>query len=334
MFIIMNTILDYIPRVDLDTTMIKLSTKINENLTMVKNIMVSNEPFDVYLVNIISSVVIVVVSYIIVLYFEKSKSKTAINNISYNDIANDTANDTANTIAKLDNGIKHKIIIVKPLCPRRGLYLESVVEFNNNVKLENIKLGSVYTVLLRVQMKRPFHIGRVGYELHGNNTNLKQGITQDMYMSFNMCFTNLQENAKNTNTYDLGKYIVNAMNYFNNNGNEYCKTNDFIIIAIGENTNKDAMTLQIGDNSGVNNVEFYNALIAKGYNMNNYYDFRLLINEKFKIYKNFNLMLPIHEVYDIFMDVYNNSLFETKKYAMDDDNYESWNGVSINQIKF
>jgi hypothetical protein len=34
------------------------------------------------------------------------------------------------------------------------------------------------------------------------------------------------------------------------------------------------------------------------------------------------------------MDVYNNTLFESKKYEMDDNNYESWNGKSINEITF
>ena len=341
MFIIMNTILDYVPRLDLglnlDNTIATLSTKINENLTMIKNIIDSNESIDIYLVNIMSSVVIVVVSYMCVLYFDNRnhKAQSILNTADTSNTSN-----TSNTIKKIgdnndtfvDNSVKHKVIIVKSVYPRKGLYLESIMELNDKVNLENIKMGSVYSVLLRVQMKMPFHIGQVDYELHGNHTNLEKGITRDMYMSFNICFSNITKQDK-INKYDMGKNILNIMNYFNTNGNEYCKTNDFIIIAIGENINKEAMTLDIGNDIGVNNVEFYNALISKGYNMQNYYDFRLIMNEKFKISKNFNLMLPIHEVYDIFMDVYNNSLFETKKYVMDDNNFESWNDVSINDIK-
>ena len=49
---------------------------------------------------------------------------------------------------------------------------------------------------------------------------------------------------------------------------------------------------------------------------------------------NYALLLPIHPVYDLFMDVYNNCIFESTKYVIDNENYESWNGKSINQLVF
>ena len=36
----------------------------------------------------------------------------------------------------------------------------------------------------------------------------------------------------------------------------------------------------------------------------------------------------------IFMDVYNINIFESNKYSIDDENYESWNDKSINELKF
>jgi hypothetical protein len=43
--------------------------------------------------------------------------------------------------------------------------------------------------------------------------------------------------------------------------------------------------------------------------------------------------LPIHEVYDVFADTFNETIFESKNYVMDNENYESWKNKSINEIK-
>ena len=54
----------------------------------------------------------------------------------------------------------------------------------------------------------------------------------------------------------------------------------------------------------------------------------VIINLNIKTKKNcvFRLYLPIHEIYDIFMDVYNNTIFESKQYVIDDNNYEDFEG--------
>jgi len=43
----------------------------------------------------------------------------------------------------------------------------------------------------------------------------------------------------------------------------------------------------------------------------------------------FQLYLPIYDIYNIFLDVYNNSVFVSKKYSIDKDNNEFWNSKNI-----
>jgi len=98
------------------------------------------------------------------------------------------------------------------------------------------------------------------------------------------------------------------------------RTNDFIICGIA--TGKD-----------INPMEFTNGLKHVGYELEN----NIQVNKQIagtNMIVNYGLLLPIHQVYDIFMDVYNNSLFESRQYVIDNDNYESWNGKSINELVF
>jgi hypothetical protein len=80
--------------------------------------------------------------------------------------------------------------------------------------------------------------------------------------------------------------------------------------------------------------EFENGLNNNNYEILNCRNVVINLNIKTKINCVFRLYLPIHEIYDIFMDVYNNTIFESKQYVIDDNNYESWNGKSINELNF
>ena len=115
----------------------------------------------------------------------------------------------------------------------------------------------------------------------------------------------------------VGNVFIQFMNDLNHGG---YTTNDFIICAIGTSTN-------------IVKQEFYNGLKHIGYELEN----------AMQVYKNipgsnitidYSLLLPIHQVYDLFMDVYNNCIFESTKYVIDNANYESWNKKPINNLVF
>ena len=202
----------------------------------------------------------------------------------------------------------------------KGLYLESVAEVNAasaniNKKLEK---GQTNWVLLRVQMSDYLNMAGTMFELHGNNIhadthNTKEAFqTKDVYLILK--FRIIGEIKQDS---QVGNQIIHVMNELNHSG--YI-TNDFIICAIGTSTNVAA-------------DEFNTGLKHIGYELEN----NLQINKKIpgtNMIINYNLLLPIHQVYDVFMDVYNNCIFESTKYVIDNDNYESWNGKSINELVF
>ena len=160
-------------------------------------------------------------------------------------------------------------------------------------------------------------------------------------------------NTKNTKNIKIntGLAIINCMNYLNNICNEEYKTTDFIVIAITSDTRPDIFNASDTPPNASDtppkspntpNTVIYNANIKEfenGLNNNNYEILNcrnvvINLNIKTKINCVFRLYLPIHEIYDIFMDVYNNTIFESKQYVIDDNNYESWNGKSINELNF
>ena len=96
---------------------------------------------------------------------------------------------------------------------------------------------------------------------------------------------------------------------------------DFIVVAISKR------------NEQTNPIEFYNGLVNNKYEMNNYHDIICNIpNSNMKC--GYILTLPVHNIYDIFLDVFPDVIFESKKYEMDNQNYESWNKTPINDIEF
>ena len=81
----------------------------------------------------------------------------------------------------------------------------------------------------------------------------------------------------------------------------------------------------------IQHINIYDdGLINNNYEMFNFKDIVININNKMRI--GYTLMLPINKIYDIFMDVYNINIFESNKYLIDDDNYESWNDKSSQPI--
>ena len=214
----------------------------------------------------------------------------------------------------------------------KELYYQSILEVlaKNNEIASKMTTYTDYWVLLRVVLKKPMKMKRSKYELHGNNVgDSRKNIfgTQDMYMIIKLCFNEYEyiNNCNGKINFNMANIIVRCMNQLNKISPDEFKTNDFIVVAIS--------TKPI-----INNYhnEFYEGLINNNYELYNFKNMKIKITNKNNKshYINYIMMLPIHEIYDIFMDVYNNTIFESAKYVIDNDNYESWNGVSINNLKF
>ena len=203
---------------------------------------------------------------------------------------------------------------------KKGLYIESICEVNtaskNFVKL--FQKERTYSVLIRAQMRNYMNMVGTKFELHGNHIhndtkNTKEPFrTKDAYyiMSFKI-INDIKDDSL------VGNVIARFMNDFNYG--EYT-TNDFIICAIGSRTTDEPL-------------EFNNGIKYIGYELENYIEINKQI-PGFNIKCNYTLLLPIHQIYDIFMDIYNDCIFESTKYVIDNDNYESWNGKSINTLGF
>jgi len=254
----------------------------------------------------IITMLLVMLSGFIVIYKNTKTKKTASAN----------ANANANTSVKNANNTK---LNNKPVMIKKGLYLESVKELNTVSKniVNKFEKGQTYWVLIRVQMRDYINMAGTKFELHGNNINPETANTneafqtKDAYLILKFRIINdIKEESL------VGNVIIQFMNDLNHG--EFI-TNDFIICAIGTSPNIDAN-------------EFNNGLKHINYELEN----NLQVNKK--IYESkivdYNLLLPIHQVYDLFMDVYNICIFESTKYVIDNENYESWNGKSINELVF
>lgn len=229
-----------------------------------------------------------------------------------NTINNKTTNKTNTAV------IRHQTN--KPNIKKFGLYLESVKEVNDASKkiIASFEKGQTYWVLVRVQMLKHINMAGTKFELHGNNihpetTDTKSAFqTKDAYLIFK--FKIMNDISPNTL---IGNVIVRYMNDLNTGA---FPTNDFIICGIG--TCRDI---------GVH--EFINGLKHIDYELENNICANKYISRTNMIIT-YGILLPIHQIYDVFMDVYNNCLFESTKYVIDNDNYESWNGKSINELAF
>lgn len=261
----------------------------------------------------------------------KTKRNSKINenvneNGNENGIENVNKNGNENGNKNYNSNDRNQIMVQQ----QKQLYYQSIHEvLSKNVEIiSKMKPYDNYWVLLRVVMKNPLAMKRSKYQLHGNNTGTGNGSgtgnsrnqvfnTKDMFMIIRMKYSNSFGKEDN---FSMGNSIIRCMNQLNIISDEKYKTKDFIVVAIG-NTN---------DNT--NPIEFYNGLINNNYELYNYRDVIIKVAENVNI--GYILLLPINKVYDIFMDVYNNTLFESKKYEMDDNNYESWAGNSINELDF
>lgn len=230
------------------------------------------------------------------------------------------------------NNNKRKII-------KEGLFYESITELNDEGSkiVDAMEKDTFYWILLRVQTGNYIDMAGTHFELHGNHiiegginddaiTNIDSQIdsniecntqqpfkTRDFYMILKIT-TKTRINFKNDVLF--GNAILKIMNYTNTFISPKFHNTDFIVCAIATSPY-------------IDNDEFSKTLKGIEYDNSNV----IVVPSMYGSVQGI-LLLPVHQVYDAFMDMYNNTIFESKKYVIDDDNYESWNGKSINEYKF
>ena len=99
--------------------------------------------------------------------------------------------------------------------------------------------------------------------------------------------------------------------------------------------NEDFIVVAISSISDINKLipnELFHGFVNINYEIHNLRDINVKISDN--NYIKVILTLPVKNIYKMFMDVYNENLFESKKYKIDENNYESWNGISLNKSPF
>ena len=126
-------------------------------------------------------------------------------------------------------------------------------------------------------------------------------------------FTYNRDENMDVNNINVSHIILNTINILNSLVKDEFKNSDFVIVAISKSNNTTPN-------------EFFNGLKHINYE---------LFNIKNIILKNYNcgfiLLLPSKEVYDLFLDVYNNTVFVSSLYKINKNNNETWGNISISQ---
>jgi hypothetical protein len=252
---------------------------------------------------ILKTFVFICISLLITIFIQLKRDSNYINKINN---ANELLElyEKPNSVNSDKSDKSHNLYNIK-----NQLYLHSINEISN--KNDNIvsKLTANhnYIVFLRIKMKNDLLMKTTKYELNTiNNINVnnnKNFITKHMYMLFNFNY-NKQVRIDNL--------IVMLINYFNQITNEDYKNEDFIVLSIGK----------INDSN-----ELYN-----GFNNINYELFNMK-NITYKLDDNRNLKyiltLPVNDVYNMILDSFNETIFESNLYSINNNNYETWDGVPL-----
>ena len=197
----------------------------------------------------------------------------------------------------------------------KGLFIDSVLEMNvnNNNMINKIKVNTTnsYYALIRVKLKNSIEMKKTKYHLENikyDNDNFK---TNDMYLIVRFIYKHdYDKNMK------ISQIIINIMNIINSLKINELNNEDFVVLAISK------------DNNTLNDNEFYNSLKNINYQLTNVK--KIILDKK----KNtgFTLFLPVKDIYDLFLDVYNNFIFESTSYKINSDNNECWYNHSFNDV--
>jgi len=201
-----------------------------------------------------------------------------------------------------------------------GIFLDSLkeIEINNKYIVEHMKhnKSNSYYMLLRIKTRIPIDIIETKYNLRnekkseGNKINSH---TNDNYMlmKFNYDYEKFKDND-----IKLKDIIINNINFLNYLSNDAYKNKDFLVLAISNSQ------------QNFNTSEFFNGLFNikyEDFNIKN-----ILLNNSGLI--GFTLLLPTKKVYDMFMDVFNDVIFESTAYKINTENTEYWYSNDLKEI--
>ena len=249
-----------------------------------------------------------------------NNNKIKINTLKINKLSNDT--DT--NYSKTQNIVPmNTIVFNKETSITKGLFIDSVLEINANNKQirEKIKVNEAnnyYYALLRIKLKNTITLNKTKYNIQtiivNTDNDAETFSSSDMYMiiKFNYNHNN------NTTNINLSQILVNVVNFLNQLSPDNYKNEDFVVLAIS----KDSIHNTINPN------EFYNGLHNIKYDLCNVKQINLSQDRTI----GFTLLLPIKQVYELFLDVYNDIIFESTSYKIDFDNNEYWYNNSIHEI--
>ena len=221
-------------------------------------------------------------------------------------------NEQINTIFHTINTSSNKITA--------GIFLDSLkeIEINNKYIVDHMKHNTTnnYYMLLRIKTRTPIDIIETKYNLRnekkseGNKIN---SYTNDNYML--MKFNYDYEKFKN---YDIKikDIVINNINFLNYLSNDAYKNKDFVVLAIS-NSQKN-----------FNASEFFNGLFNIKYE--NFNIKNVIVNKSGLI--GFTLLLPTKKVYDMYMDVFNDVIFESTAYKINNENTEYWYSNDLKEI--
>ena len=201
-----------------------------------------------------------------------------------------------------------------------GLFIDSLkeIEMNNKYIIEKMRYNNTnsYYMLLRIKTKNPIDIITSKYNLRNNKHtegNKINSQTNDNYML--MKFNYDYEKFKN---YDINikDIIINNINFLNYLSNDAYKNKDFVVLAIS-NSQKH-----------FNSSEFFNGLFNIKYE--NFNIKNVIVNNTGMF--GFTLLLPTKKVYDMYMDVFNDVIFESTAYKINSENTEYWYTNDLKEI--
>ncbi len=221
-----------------------------------------------------------------------------------------------------DKNIKHifHTINENPNKITSGIFIDSLkeIEANNKYIINQMKFNKThhYYILLRIKTRHPIEIIETKYNLRHDKTsegNKMNSYTNDNYMLMKINFNYEKYNNDDIKIKDI---IINNINFLNYLSNDAYKNKDFIVLAISNSQNH------------FNVSEFFNGLFNIKYE--NFNIKNIMLNASGII--GFILLLPTKKVYDMYMDVFNNVIFESTAYKIDNDNNEYWYSNDLKEV--
>ena len=201
-----------------------------------------------------------------------------------------------------------------------GIFLDSIkeIEQNNNYIIEQMKCNETnsYYMLLRVKTRNPINIIETKYNLRnekqgdGNKINSQ---TNDNYMLMKFNYNNEKITNYDSKIKDI---IINNINLLNYLSNDAYKNKDFIVLAISKSQ------------KNFNPIEFFNGLFNIKYE---HFNIKNIIIKNTRLI-GFTLLLPTKKVYDMYMDVFNDVIFESTAYKINNENTEYWYTNNLKEI--